>query len=77
MIHGITYMFHAFTGCDCWEGVGETAWKVRMASNDVTEAFCDLADKPSVINESINLLERFIVLLCDRTSNEYSVNKAG
>ena len=42
-----------------------TAWKVRMASNDVTEAFCDLADKPSVINESINLLERFIVLLCE------------
>ena len=58
-------------------GVGETAWKVRMASNDDTEANCDLADKPSVISESINLLERFIVLLCDRTSNEYSVNKAG
>ena len=53
-----------------------TAWKVRMASTNVTEAFCDLADKPSVISESINLLERFIVLLCDRTSNEYSVSKA-
>ena len=53
-----------------------TAWQVRMASNDVTEAFCDLADKPSVINVSINLLERFIVLLCDRTSHEYSVSKA-
>ena len=58
----------------------KTAWKVWMAFNDVTEAFCDLArykifycpfvqfynftaDKPSSINESINLLERFIVLL--------------
>ena len=69
-------MFHAFTGCDWGEGGGGTAWKVRMASNDVTEAFCDLADKRSVINESINLLERFIVLLCYRTSNEHSVNKA-
>ena len=47
-----------------------------MASNDVTEAFCDLADKPSVINESINLLQRLIVLLCDQTSNEHLVNKA-
>ena len=47
-----------------------------MASNDVTEAFCDLADKPSVINESINLLESFIVLVCDQTSYEHSVNKA-
>ena len=53
-----------------------TAWKLWMASTDVTEAFCDLADKPIVINESINLLEKFIVLLCDRTSNEYSVSKA-
>ena len=42
-------------------GVRGTAWKVRMASNDVTEAFCDIADKPSVISESINLLERFII----------------
>ena len=57
-------------------GVRGTAWKVRMASNHVIEAFCDLADKPSIINESINLLERFIVLLCDRTSNEYSISKA-
>ena len=57
-------------------GVWGTAWKVWMASNDVTETFCDLADKPSVINESINLLEKFIVLLCDQTSNEYSVTKA-
>ena len=40
---------------DWREGVQGTAWKVQMASNDVTEAFCDLADKPSVINESINL----------------------
>ena len=55
----------------------KTAWKVWMAFNDVTEAFCDLANKPSSINdESINLLERFIVLLYDITSNEHSVNKA-
>ena len=53
----------------------ETAWKEWMASNDVTKASCDLADKPSVINELINILERFIELLCDQTSNEHSVNK--
>ena len=48
-----------------------------MAFNDVTEAFCDLANKPSSINdESINLLEIFIILLYDITSNEHSVNKA-
>ena len=74
-------MFHAFTGCDTVSYFGgkgkKTAWKVWMAFNDVTEAFCDLANKPSSINdESINLLERFIVLLYDITSNEHSVNKA-
>ena len=31
-------------------GEGENSLKVWMASNDVTEAFCDLADKPCVIN---------------------------
>ena len=44
------YMFHAFTGCDLRGWGGGAAWKVRMASNDVIEAFCDLTDKPSVIN---------------------------
>ena len=78
MIHAITYiMFHAFTGCDgvyYSEKGGGQVGKCRW--HDVTEAFCDLPDKPSVISESINLLERFIVLLCDQTSNEHSVNKA-
>ena len=43
---------------------------------DLRIAFCDLADKPSLINEQINLLEGFILLLYDRTGNEHSVNKA-
>ena len=58
-------------------GRGKSAWKVWMASKDVIEAFCDYYHINHLfINESINLLERFIVLLCDQTSNEHSVNKA-
>ena len=79
MMHGTIRMFN---GCDTscvlfWSEGEKTAWKVWKAFNDVTEAFCDLANKPSSINdESINLLERFIALLYDITNNEHSVNKA-
>ena len=68
----ISYRGGGGGGRDGGEGKNMCVW---MASNDVTEAFCDFADKPSVINESINPLERFIVLLCDQASNEHSVNK--
>ena len=73
-------MFHAFTGCDTVLFFGErgkkTAWKIWMAFNDVTRAFCDLGSTPVSITESMELLERFVILLYDRTSTDISVNHA-
>ena len=73
-------MFHAFTGSDTVSFFGgrgkKTAWKVWMGFDDVTRAFCDLGATPDAINESMELLERFVILLYDQTSAEISVNHA-
>ena len=46
-------MFHAFTGCDtvsCFGGRGKrTAWDIWNAYDEVTPAFCALADTPESI----------------------------
>ena len=75
-------VFHAFTGCDTvssFAGRGKkTAWDTWKAYEDVTGAFCALAACPSP--ETIELwlkpLERFVVLLYDRTGIQGSVNEA-
>lgn len=75
-------MFHAFTGCDtvsCFGGRGKkTAWGTRTTYGDVTPAFCALGSMPDprAIDEWMQPLERFMVLLYDRTSTEEGVNKA-
>ena len=65
-------VFHAFTGCDtvsCFGGRGKrTVWDTWRAYEDVTIAFCSLAT-----NES---LERFVILMYDRTSSLECVNQA-
>ena len=44
----------------------------------VTDAFEELLRMPSdVSEESMSLLERFVVLMCDRTSDIMEVNDAG
>ena len=49
-----------------------------MNFDDITIAFCALAATPdaSVIDDWIKPLERFVILLYDRTSSQESVNQA-
>ena len=75
-------MFHAFTGCDtvsCFGGRGKrTAWDTWRAYEGVTTAFCSLAtisDSES-IEGSMKSLERFVILMYDRTSSLECVNQA-
>lgn len=73
-------MFHAFTGCDNVSFFGgrgkKTAWDTWKAFDDVTPAFCTLAATPDSVDDSMKPLERFVVLLYDRTSSQDSVNQA-
>lgn len=66
-------VFHAFTGCDTvstFTGRGKkTAWQVWKAYQAVNGAFNELLSIPIEISEkSMLLLERFVVLMYDRTS---------
>ena len=75
-------MFHAFTGCDTvsfFFGRGKkTACGTWMNFDDITSAFCALAATPDVsaIDDRMEPLERFVILLYDRTSSQESVNQA-
>ena len=67
-------LFHAFTGCDtvsAFTGRGKkTCWEVWNAYPEVTAAFKELCQQPSDISAtSLELCERFVVLLYDRTSS--------
>ncbi|KAJ8397883.1 hypothetical protein AAFF_G00435720 [Aldrovandia affinis] len=78
--------FHAFTGCDtvsCFSGRGKkTAWETWKACDEVTDevttAFCTLAATPTIstVDDYMDSLERFVVLLYDRTSSQEHVNEA-
>ncbi len=73
-------MFHAFTVCDtvsCFGGRGKrTAWDTWNVYDEVTPAFCALAATPDSIEDWVQPLERFVVLLYDRTSGLGSINQA-
>lgn len=74
-------IFHAVTGCDtvsAFAGRGEkTAWAIWDTFPEVTEAFLQLATGPSdVPGNIVATIERFVVLLYDRTSTCTEVNQA-
>ena len=75
-------MFHALTGCDTVSFFGgrgkKTAWGVWNVYTDVTPAFCALAARPTpqTIDTWIERVERFVVLLYDRTSSQMCVDSA-
>lgn len=74
-------MFHAITGCDTvsfFAGRGKkTAWDVWKVFPELTPVLRALAASPEAITEDhIAVIERFVVLLYDRTSNITSVNDA-
>jgi len=71
-------VFHAFTGCDTvssFDGRGKkSAWDRWTSFPAVSEAFSSLANFPTEIStETMELLERFVVLLYDRTSHSQKV----
>ncbi len=47
-----------------------------MTFDDITRAFCALAATPDSIDDWMEPLERFVVLLYDRTRSQESVNQA-
>ena len=74
-------VLHAFTGCDTVSSFGgrgkKTAWNTWQVFPDVTPAFERLLLMEGCISESVmSVLERFVVLLYDRTSDMLNVNDA-
>ena len=74
-------VFHAFTGCDtvsAFAGRGKkTAWATWKSFSEVTSAFNELLSTSSEVSEgSMLLLEQFVVLMYDRTSESMEVNEA-
>ncbi len=82
MDHRVSFalpMFHALTGCDtvssfCGRGK-KTAWNTWKVFPEATQAFEELQQVNTNISESaMATVERFVVLLYDRTSNILNVN---
>ena len=73
-------MFHAFTGCDTVSFFGgrgkRTAWDTWRSYNDITSIFVSLANTPESVESSVTSLERFVILLYDRTSSLEDINQA-
>ena len=74
-------VFHAFTGCDTVPAFGgrgkKRAWSTWQVFPEVTEAFESLLLMEEEISETVmSVLERYVVLLYDRTSDLVQVNDA-
>ncbi|XP_061580540.1 uncharacterized protein LOC133446517 [Cololabis saira] len=74
-------LFHALTGCDtvsAFAGRGKkTAWETWKAFPEVTKAFNEILQMQADVSEEVNSqLERFVVLMYDRTSETTEVNEA-
>ena len=75
-------MFHAFTGCDTvssFSGRGKkSAWEIWNVFPEVTDTFSALMGQPqqSDVDAAMTTLERFVVLLYDKTSSKSHVNEA-
>ena len=74
--------FHAFTGCDTVSSffghAKKGAWDAWASFPEVTPAFQALSTEPrtDTISSFLSVIERFVVLLYDRTSTKDSVNTA-
>ncbi|KAL8586163.1 hypothetical protein ACOMHN_057725 [Nucella lapillus] len=74
-------MFHALTGCDTVSSFArrgkKTAWAVWTVLPELTEALLLLSSAPRDIpDDAIRIIERFVILLYDRTSKCTDIDKA-
>ena len=77
---GIMY-FHAFTGCDvvsAFRGKGKkSAWQTWDVLDEVTATFSNLSQFPTEVTDTdLKTLERFVVLMYDRSSAATGVDQA-
>ncbi|CAM1320017.1 Uncharacterised protein at_DN1212 [Pycnogonum litorale] len=77
---GIPY-FHAFTGCDvvsAFRGKAKkSAWQTCNVFDDVSETFTNLSQNPTLIRDlDLQRLERFVVLMYDRSSAATGVGES-
>ena len=74
-------LFHSLTGCDTVSGFSgkgkKTAWTVWKIYPKLTKIIIQINDNPASIheNEVMKHVERFVVLLYERTSDFWSVNE--
>ena len=74
-------MFHAYTGCDTVSSFAtkrkKTAWDTWKSYVEVTRTFLALSAGPDEgTNEDVAVLERFTILLYDRTSDLVCIDEA-
>ena len=73
-------LFHAFTGCDTvssFNGVGKKkAWESWKVLPSLTTTLLRLSSSPTRLDEAMDQVERFVVLLYNRTSDCKLVNEA-
>jgi len=74
-------VFHCFTGCDTVSSFAskgkKTAWETWSSYPVVTEAFLNLCEVTDDIDEAtISVLERFVIIMYDRTSGCTDLNTA-
>ena len=72
---------HALTGCDTVSSFPghrkKTAWATRKSWPELTDALLILADGPKeILDDVMNISERFVILLFDRTSTCTKVDQA-
>mgnify|MGYP006896106998 CR=1 FL=1 len=74
--------FHSFTGCNqtsSFASIGKKkAWEAWAIYDEVTEVFQSLSAAPTIsaVSDAIPVLQRFTVLMYDRTSSCTTVNAA-
>ena len=74
-------MFHALTGCDTVSSFArhskKSAWAVWTKLPELTDALLQVSSAPTgVPNAAMSTIERFVILLYDRTSKTTDIDKA-
>ena len=73
--------FHAFSGCDCvseFHGIGKkTAWNIFINIPNLFILFAELSITLDMISErQFKEIERYVILLYQKSSSKFSVNDA-